>query len=107
LLFLRSPAHDLENDQNPVIQRAARVRELLARLPLSEFADQDLVRRIQELQGLGFKNFDAFHLACAELGGAEVFATCDDRLLKAARREASRLRVRVENPLDLMKEVIP
>jgi predicted nucleic acid-binding protein len=56
---------------------------------------------------LGFKNFDAFHLACAELGGAEVLSTCDDRLLAAAHRHAALLKVRVVNPLELAVEIFP
>lgn len=105
--FIRSAAHDLENDQNRLPLRAERVRQWLATLPLLDLPDDMLVRRTAELIGLGFKNFDALHLASAELAQADVFATCDDRLLAAARRHASLLRVRVINPLDLAAEVFP
>ena len=55
----------------------------------------------------GFKNFDAFHLASAEAGRVEVFATCDDRLLAAATRQSANLKVRVVNPVNLAREVLP
>lgn len=55
----------------------------------------------------GFKNFDAFHLASAEAGRAEVFATCDDRLQAAANRPSASLKVRVVNPVNLVREVLP
>jgi hypothetical protein len=37
----------------------------------------------------------------------EVFATCDDRLLSLASRRAAELAVRVVNPVDLARELLP
>jgi PIN domain len=79
--FLRGAALDLENDQNPLAQRAAKVACWLHDLPLIDLPDASLQPRTADLMRLGFKNFDAFHVACAEHGGAEVFCSCDDRLL--------------------------
>jgi len=107
LEFVRSAALSLENDQNPLKHRAARVGRWLAQLPLVDVPDDTLQARTAELIALGFKNFDAFHLACAEFGGTEVFCTCDDRLLSLARRQASLLKVQVANPLELVAEVFP
>jgi hypothetical protein len=102
---LRGAGLDLENDQNPVAHRAAKVGRWLQALPLMDLPDASLQPRTADLMGLGFKNFDAFHLACAELGGAEVFCTCDDRLLAAASRHVKDLNVRVVNPIELAKEI--
>ena len=55
--------------------------------------------RAKELGQLGFKAYDALHLACAEEGKAQVFLTTDDRLLRKAKRYRSLLHVRVENPV--------
>jgi hypothetical protein len=104
--FLRAAAHDLENQQNPLPVRAGRVRQWLEALPSMPLVDAELIRRTRELLALGFKNFDAIHLASAELGGADVFASCDDRLLAAASRHAAVLRVRVINPVILAKEIL-
>jgi predicted nucleic acid-binding protein len=71
-----------------------------------DLPDASLQPRTAELMSLGFKNFDAFHLACAEVGGAEVFCTCDDRLLATASRHAKRLTVRVVDPLELAQEIL-
>ncbi|MDE0010971.1 MAG: PIN domain-containing protein [Candidatus Poribacteria bacterium] len=54
--------------------------------------------RGEQLEALGFKWFDALHLACAESSNADIFLTTDDRLLRRAKRLSSELRVRVENP---------
>jgi hypothetical protein len=105
--FVRGVALDLENDQNPLAHRAAKVRQWLDEIPLLDLQDDALKVRTEELMLLGFRNFDAFHLACAELGGAERFCTCDDRLLAAATRNTTHLKIRVLNPVDLAKEVFP
>ena len=65
-----------------------------------------LADRTKELIALGFKSFDALHLASAEVLGAEALCTCDDRFLAAAARHASLLKVRVVNPIDLAREIL-
>ena len=67
---------------------------------------QKELERARELQKAGFVGFDAVHLACAESGKADVFLTTGDRLLKLAKRQTRSLNVRVENPLDWLKEMI-
>lgn len=103
--FIHGPAHDLENDQNPLPQRAGRVRQWLEKQPVANPSDAALTSRTAELMVLGFKNFDAFHLACAELDGADVLSTCDDRFLATARRHASILKTRVLDPVELAREL--
>ena len=60
--------------------------------------------RSNDLEVLGFKRLDAWHLACAESGNVDVFLTTDDRLLRRAHRIRSELRVRVENPYEWLQE---
>jgi hypothetical protein len=76
-------------------------------LPLMDLPDASLQPRTAELMSLGFKSFDAFHLACAEFGGAEAFCASDDRLLAAASRHVNDLKVRVVNPIELAQEILP
>jgi predicted nucleic acid-binding protein len=103
---LRGAALDLENDQNPLAQRAAKVRLWLEALPLRDVPPAPLADRTKELIALGLKNFDALHVASAEALGADALSTCDDRFLAAARRHASLLKVRVVNPVDLAREIL-
>ena len=105
--FVRSRAHHLENEQNPDGQRAERVREWLSASASPEIDDALLTSRTAELAALGFKNFDAFHLASAEMAGTDVFSSCDDRLLAAARRHSTSLKVRVVDPVSLLRELNP
>ena len=58
-----------------------------------------------ELEVLGFKRFDALHIACAESGDADILLTTDDRMLRLAKRYQSHLRVRVENPHTWLQEI--
>ena len=62
--------------------------------------------RGQELEALGFKWFDALHLACAESSKVDVFVTTDDRLIRRANRVRALLQVRVENPYTWLQEEI-
>jgi hypothetical protein len=106
LEFLQTPAQHLENEQNPVFHRANWVRDWLNHQTEIIPDEPALTARIEELMALGFKNFDAFHLASAELVGADKFVTCDDRLLSLARRNAGQLRINVADPLSLANEVL-
>ena len=54
---------------------------------------------------VGFRNFDAFHVACAELANADVLVTTDDRFLALGSRHAGLLGVRVVDVVTLAREV--
>jgi hypothetical protein len=105
--FLRSRAHDLENDQNPVAWRAARVREWLATQPLIETPREALLARTRELVERGFGAFDALHLASAESAMASAFLSVDDRLIAAAKRSEAFLKVVAREPVGFLREVVP
>ncbi len=78
-------------------------------LALVQLVDQEIAvtpainKRTRELTVMGFKSFDAAHLACAE-AGADVFLTTDDRLLRVAARQAGKLEVQTANPLAWLQE---
>ena len=105
LRFVRSQALWLENSQNPLPSRAARVARWLGTpAPIPDAAA--LAARTARLIAAGFGNFDALHIASAEAAGADCLATCDDRLNAAARRAGTDVRVRVANVVDVAREVL-
>ncbi len=55
---------------------------------------------------MGFKTYDALHIACAEQGQADVFLSTDDQLLKLGARYAIKLEILIQNPLVWLQEVI-
>ena len=107
LSFVASLAHTLENRRNPIASRAARVQAWLDELVPENLDEDQLEERLGVLIAHGFKPFDAFHLACAELSAAEVFVSTDDRLVKASRRMQDLLQTRVTDPVSFVGEVFP
>ena len=61
-------------------------------------------RRANHLQRYGIKSMDALHLASAESGGAEVYLTTDDNLIKWAKSSDTKLNV--INPVRWIMEVM-
>ncbi len=61
-------------------------------------------KRSEEFGRFGIYPLDAVHLACAEEAHVDYFCTCDDDLLKRAKRIRD-LKVKVVSPLDLVKEI--
>ena len=51
-----------------------------------------------QIEALGFKEYDALHIACAESGKADIFLTTDDNVIEKAKLVRSHLHVRVKNP---------
>lgn len=53
----------------------------------------------QELMQLGFKLYDALHLAFAQSASVDIFLTTDDRLLRKAKQYPEIVTIPVENPV--------
>ena len=102
-VWVGSDALEYEIDQIPDPERRRRVRGLASFCTVRE-ASGDVADRAKELQGLGFKAVDALHVACAEKAGCDVVLTTDDRMLRAAKRNADRLHVQVKNPVEWLLE---
>ncbi|KXK15560.1 MAG: hypothetical protein UZ14_CFX002000581 [Chloroflexi bacterium OLB14] len=106
LTWIGSEALEIEIDQTPNIEQQSRLRRLTDFINLIVAIEEKTLKRAGVLQKLGFVGFDAVHLACAEIGKVDIFLTTDDRLLKTAKRLTKKIHVKVENPLDWMKENI-
>ena len=64
----------------------------------------EIKQRANELQQYGIKSMDALHLSSAESGGADVYLTTDDNLIKCAK--ASNTKMNVTNPVHWIMEVM-
>jgi len=104
--LVRSPAHLLENSLNPVAARRDAVSLWLSNGPITRPDESALSARIQSLVAAGFRSFDAFHLASAEVSESGVFVTVDLRLLKLAGRLSGSLSTRVTDPVRLLEEIV-
>ena len=104
--WLGSQTLRIEIDRAPDVDQQSRLNRVAEFIGRFVEIGQKELKRAGELEKLGFIGFDAIHLACAESGGADVFLSTDDRLLKRAKRFSKKVRVKVMNPLDWLKETI-
>ena len=94
-----------EITQNPDLEQRANLEDLLRSAYETVLVGTTEIARSDSLEPLGFKRFDALHIACAESGDADILLTTDDRMLRLAKRYQSHLRVRVENPHTWLQEI--
>ena len=102
--WIVSSVLEFEIIQNPDLERRANLEDLLRFAHETVLVDTAEIVRSEYLESLGFKHYDALHIACAEGGGADVLLTTDDKLLNRAIHFRSRLHVRVENPHTWLRE---
>lgn len=97
----------LEDEVNadPDSERRSRVKSVMEHVHHTLSVGTKEETRAEELEGLGFRHYDALHIACAESGDADILLTTDDRMLGLAKRYQSHLRVRVENPHTWLQEI--
>jgi len=93
-----------EIDRNPNRIRRDYALEVLSRAKTFVILNEQVEERARELEGLGIKPLDALHLASAEAARADYFCTCDDELLRRARRIPD-LKTRIVSPIELVKEI--
>jgi len=77
----------------------------LCRLAYKRILTTDsMAARADELQKIGFKALDSFHLAIAEYSNVDVFLSTDDKLVSLANKVS--LPIKVVNPLKWLSEVL-
>ena len=91
-----------ENQNNPNAERRRRAEAILDLCSVVVAFSQSIEARGAQLARLGIPALDALHLASAEAASVEVFLTCDDQLLKKAKRLTKMLRVGVQNPVKFL-----
>ena len=102
--LIASDALGFETERNPYPIRKRHALEVLAKAALFVQTDRHVEERARVLHALGIKPLDALHLASAVEAQADYFCTCDDRLLRRARR-ADTLQTKVVSPLELIEGV--
>ncbi|MGA2440730.1 MAG: PIN domain-containing protein [Tepidisphaeraceae bacterium] len=88
----------------PDLERRRRVSALLPDSDRIIALSAPILTRAESLIEMGFKPADAAHVAAAEAQRANVLLTCDDRLVRLARRMRGRLAVEVDNPLSWIRK---
>lgn len=103
--MLGSEAIDTEIAQTPDLERRERAMLLASLAATKVIINEQVESRAPQLVQLGFKVYDALHIACAEAGNADILLTTDDRLVRRAVMHSSMLEVRVQNPILWLLEV--
>jgi predicted nucleic acid-binding protein len=102
--LVSSEALVYEGEQSPLPIRQEHTRSVLAKAKSSVPVNETERVRAATLITFGVRPLDALHLALAEAGNADYFCTCDDKLLRSAKRVKD-LAVKVINPVDLVQEI--
>ena len=72
-----------ETQRNPYSDRKTFVELVLQKAKYFQPINQEVLEKAQHIEGANrIKGLDALHLACAEVIGANVLITCDDKLTK-------------------------
>lgn len=89
---------EINRISNPI--KLSFIKALLNSMPQSVFVSigKAETERGTQIEALGFEEYDALHIACAESGKADIFLTTDDDVIDKAKLVRSQLRVRVKNP---------
>ncbi len=106
LELISSEALQYETTQNPLPVRQEHANAILSKAMHFVGLSEETKSRATQLVKLGVKPLDALHLASAEAGKADFFCTCDDQLLRRAKRLGN-LQVKIVSPLDLVQEIEP
>ena len=104
--WIGSDVLDYEINQAPDIDKRSEM--LLFMQVISETIESvyDDAKRIEELEKLGFGSMDAVHLMSAEKAGVDVLLTTDDKFRKKGLTHSDKIKVRIENPVLWLQEVI-
>ena len=95
-----------ENNRNPFAERKERVSSYLDIASKVIVVSDNVKTKAVLLERAGIDPIDALHLACAEAGEAEYFVTCDDNIIKKARKDQAMVQMAVCGPLEfVLKEV--
>jgi predicted nucleic acid-binding protein len=93
-----------ESEQSPLPIRQEHTRSVLAKGKSNVAVSDNEKTRAASLVTFGISPLDALHIALAEAGNADYFCTCDDKLLRSAKRVKD-LAVQVINPVELVQEI--
>lgn len=98
-LLLSSDAIRFEIARNTDSSKQEQLEDILSVAQTHLSSTPEIEAHAQELMQLGFKLYDALHLAFAQSASADIFLTTDDRLLRKANQYPKIVIIPVENPV--------
>jgi len=104
LTLVASDALAFETERNPNLARREYAFGALDKAQKWIPLDMTIESQARTLHTQGIQPLDALHLASAEAAEVDYFCTCDDKLLKNARRSKA-VHITVVSPLELIQEL--
>lgn len=105
-IWISSSVVLFEVNQAPSLDRRRRLLKLCEQATSIITLDEEIFAAAATLKSVGFRSYDALHLACAKKAGVDVFLSTDDKLIKRAARKKATVSVRVSNPLTWLQEIV-
>ena len=102
--LLSSEALLYEGDQGSLQVRKEHTLAILAMADRVLYITEKEKSRAADIMTFGIKPLDALNIALAEAGNANYFCTCDDKLLRNAKKIKD-LAVKIINPINLVQEI--
>jgi hypothetical protein len=96
---------DLEILKIPDKYRKERVFHLSIISKVKVEVNKQVWDKYGELRKINLTHFDALHIACAEIGKADIFLTTDDDIIKKINKSNIELKVDIKNPIKWLMEV--
>ena len=104
--LLGSEIIEYEISKSPDFEKREKVELLYSISKDRIIMNEKILERAKELERISFSGYDALHIASAEYGGADVFLTTDDGIIRKAKKNINIIRVKVENPVIWFMEAI-
>ncbi|MBI4640442.1 MAG: hypothetical protein HY731_07090 [Candidatus Tectomicrobia bacterium] len=93
---------DFQNSQHPLVDRRTEIARWAQRAVITVSSREQVATRAQALMQAGLGALDAAHMACAEAAACDYFLTCDDEVIRKARRVPVALHI--QNPVTYVEE---
>ena len=104
--LVKSEATELEISKIPDEEKRLKVNVLSSIAHSKIMINDEIIERATKISLLKFDAFDALHIACAEQSDANVMLTTDDSLIQKSLQNKNSLKIKVENPVKWLMEVI-
>lgn len=105
-MWISSTVVLFEVNRAPSLDRRRRLFKLCDQATAIIRLDDEIHAAARALTEIGFKSYDALHLACAKQAGVDVFLSTDDQLVKKATQHRAATGVTVSNPLTWLQEML-
>lgn len=93
---------DFENAQHPLVDRRTEIARWAQRASVTIGLADRILARAKVLTEAGLTPLDAAHIASAEAAGCARLLTCDDMMIRRARRAS--LLLTIQTPVEYMEE---